>query len=65
MTLKVANFAPYLSGVLFHCENIDKIFVSTLRKQVEKVLRADTGSARNQNDKSRQFQKVEPENDVH
>ncbi len=61
MTLKVANFAPYLSGVLFHCENIDKIFVSTLRKQVEKVLRADTGSARNQNDKSRQFQKVEPE----
>ena len=61
MTINVEDFAPYLSGVLFHCESSDEKLVSILRKRVEKALRADTGSARNKTDKSRQFQKVEPE----
>ncbi len=61
MALKVDNFSPYVSGVLFHCESADAAFIGKVRQQIEKSLRADTGSTRNLTDKSRQFQKVEPE----
>lgn len=64
MAIRTEDCAPYLSGVLFHCDKCDAKAVGLIRTQIQKFLRAETSSTRNTSDKARVFQAVTPKLDT-